>query len=127
MICVVLKPLEEGKILIVGADIIRPPQGYAEHNTIRSLRSRLSARSVLLPPAEVSTGDPHPTLIPYSFLLLTCFFFLLLRRIFTPPENPEFINHKFRYHISGHRSGQRNVFYPINIGKSLCNIIAHHC
>ena len=47
----------------VGADIIRPPTGYAEH---RRGRSRLSARSVLLPAAEVSTGDPHPSASRYQ-------------------------------------------------------------
>ena len=48
----------------VGADIIRPPTGYAEH---RRGWSRLSARSVLLPAAEVSTGDPHPSASRFHF------------------------------------------------------------
>ncbi len=109
-ICVSIGPLRERRGWHGKKDISRDGCGDKQDMRVHNIKER-----------------KRPELVSSPFLLLTCFFFLLLRRIFTPPEHPKFINHKFRYHVSGHRSGQRNVFYSVNTGKSLCNIITHHC
>ncbi len=50
------------EIIIIGNSFIMRPKIVLENNNHRpmSLESRLSARSVLLPVAEVSTGHSHP-------------------------------------------------------------------